>query len=277
MSIWDKPYNQLAFKASHNSYMSKYSIHDLLRWNRDDPSQFGCRGLEIDFTRHSDSSGGTSVNFFQVTHDVGGSGEPLAEYLGYMLSYHVNHRQHDPIFVTLCIKSEDGEIRTFPEEMDAYLREWFYVPAIFSPGSMLMPGQDLVTSVGERGWPAAKELRDRFVFCLSGTEKWKCFYAQSSPAERLCFADMDISDNQPNPPIATKGDRIVANMNLFSDHYPLWRTAISELHTAGFLVRGYVVNSAELWGKARSANLNVIATDDVAGHAWATVGDAPFA
>jgi hypothetical protein len=42
------------------------------------------------------------------------------------------------------------------------------------------------------------------------------------------------------------------------------------------LVRGYKVNSGDLWEKARVAHLNVIATDEVEAHAWAKVGGEPF-
>jgi hypothetical protein len=162
MSHWDTPYNRLAFKASHNSYQSPYSMHQLLSWDPAQPDQFGCRGLEIDFTRHSDDSLGRSIGYFQVTHEQGGSGVPLANYLGQLLSYHLNHPQHDPVFVTLCIKSEDGSIKPFPSEMDNYLRTWFYAPAIFTPGRMLVPGKDLFGSVEAKGWPTAGELRHHF-------------------------------------------------------------------------------------------------------------------
>lgn len=277
MGHWDTPYNQLAFKASHNSYESPYSMHQLLSWDPAQPQRFGCRGLEIDFTRHSDHSLGHSIGYFQVTHEQGGSGIPLAYYLGQLLSYHLNHPHHDPVFVTLCIKSEDGSINPFPTEMDNYLRTWFYAPAIFTPQRMLVPGMDLFESVQEaQGWPAAGELRNHFFLCLSGTEAWKAFYAESDIGERLCFADKDFPDDQPNPAFFRSGNRIVANMHVLTADFPYWEVAIAELHRAFMLVRGYVVNSAELWEKARAAHLNVIATDEVEGHTWAKVGSEPF-
>jgi hypothetical protein len=103
MPFQDTSYNLLAFKGSHNSYESPFDIHQLLSTTSGNPFEFGCRALEVDFTRHSDSSGGRTASYFQVTHSKGGSGIPLAAYLGYLLSFHVNNRAHDPIFVTLCI------------------------------------------------------------------------------------------------------------------------------------------------------------------------------
>lgn len=276
MSFWNTPYNQLAFKASHNSYLSAYDLHRLLSWDNSRPSDFGCRGLEIDFSRHSDSSGGRSIGFFQVGHPEGASGPPLALYLGELLSYHFNNRGHDPILVTLCIKSQDGPVDVFPQELDAYLEEWFYRPAIFSPGNLIVQGLDLVSAVRSKGWPLAEDLRDRFILCLSGTKEWKAQYANSSPPFRLCFADLDFSDDTPNPVIPETGNRIIANMNLFTDHFHYWKYAVPQLRRQSFLVRGYVVDSAELWAKARSAEVNAIATDDVQGSHWASVGSSLF-
>jgi Phosphoinositide phospholipase C, Ca2+-dependent len=275
MSHWDTPYNRLTFKASHNSYESPYSMHQLLSWDQTQPYKFGCRGLEIDFTRHSDDSLGRSIGYFQVTHKQGGSGLPLAYYLGQFLSYHLNHPQHDPIFITLCIKSQDGSIEPFPQEMDNYLRTWFYEPAIFRPKKMLVKGMDLFRSVEANGWPSGGEIRNHFFLCLSGTEAWKAFYADSDIEQRLCFADIDFPDDQPNPAFFRSGNRIIANMNVFTDDFPYWKIAVTELHRAGMLVRGYRVNSHELWGKSLVAHLNVIATDDVESK-WANVGSEPF-
>ncbi len=278
MNYLNVPYNQLTFKASHNTYQqTKYDFHQILSWDAKKPSDFGCRGVEIDFDRHSDSSNGRSLNYFEVTHSTSYAGPPLASYLGYLLSYHFNNPGHDPILVTLCIKSTVGSVNVFPQEMDNYIREWFYPPLLFSPARLLVRGDDLVTSIARRGWPKAKELRDRFVFCLSGTEKWKSYYSKHHPRERLCFADVDVPGKKPNPVIAATGTRIFANMELVAKDFKFWRVAVSELHERNFFVRGWDLNAAKVWDDARSAKVNAIATDRVYGHSWATVGPAPFA
>ncbi len=277
MSFSATPYHQLAFKASHNSYQTGYSMQELLSWRPKHPSEFGCRGLEIDFARHSDASGGRSEMFFQVTHDQGGDGLPLAHYLRQMLDWHVENRDHDPVFVSLCIKSEDGPVKVFPDEMDLYLRTWFDASAIYPPSQMITQNLDLVGYVRENGWPKMKDLAGCFLMCLSGTEKWKSLYADTLPAERLCFADQDFADNQAHPKIPLAGNRAVANIHVFTEDFHALRQAASKFRRANFLIRGYQVNSGELWEKVRTAKLNAIATDRVAGHAWAAVGDQPFA
>jgi hypothetical protein len=65
-------------------------------------------------------------------------------------------------------------------------------------------------------------------------------------------------------------------MHVLTADFPYWEVAIAELHRTFMLVRGYVVNSAELWEKSRAAHLNVIATDEVEGRTWAKVGSEPF-
>lgn len=277
MPFEDTPYNQLALKGSHNSYESPYDLHQILSTTAGTPFEFGCRAIELDFARHSDASGGRTASYFQVTHSKGGSGVPLAAYLGYLLSFHLNNPGHDPIFVTLCIKSEEGDIDVFPDEMDSYLREWFSEQAIFPPSMILAAGKDLLQSVNAGGWPTLKQMQGRVIFCVSGTEAWKSFYAGLSPATRLCFADLDFSDDESHVKRPADGNRIVANLNLFTDHFPRWKLATEELHRRGFLVRGYVVNSPTLWQLARDSQVNILATDQVRGTTYASVGTEVFA
>ncbi len=278
MGFLSTPYNHLAFKSSHNSYESPYDLHELLATDFKDVSNFWCRGVEIDFARHSDGSGGRSASYFQVTHDKGGSGSPLASYLGYLLSWHLNNPDHDPIFVTLCIKSTDGDLTLFPDEFDTYISEWLTTGFLFKPSAILEQGDNLLNSVNRKGWPILGDLKGLMILCLSGTEDWKSYYSKTSPADRLCFADFLVPDNSPNPEVPADGTRIFANMNLFSDDWAKWQTAVATLRSAGYMVRGYVLDSETLWKKALAAKVNVLATDDVQGTGWATVGlQPPFA
>ena len=271
-------YNGVAFKASHNSYERDEDIHAQLLWDPDEPWQGGCRGLEIDINRHSDASGGTSARYFQVSHNRGGYGTPLAAYLGYMLSWHLADPGHDPVFVDLDIKSESGDASLFPGEIDTYLIEWFDAALIYTPGKLLLkePTLDLVAIVQKYGWPTLADLKGKFLFCLSGHDPWKKLYAETDPGGRLCFADFKVSDTDKSSPV-TSGYRVVANLDLKSDHYDNWKTLIPKLRAQAFLVRGYVLNSSELWSRAQGAGVNVLSTDKVKNHDWAKVGDEPFA
>jgi hypothetical protein len=269
-------YNNLQQKGSHNSYQRDEDIHQQLAFNMAKPYQCGCRALEVDFARHSDSTHGRSANYFQVTHDQGGDGIPLAAYLGYLLSFHLATPMHDPIFVTLCIKSSQGNRSVFPDEMDAYIREWFDPRLLFTPGALMNGFPNLAASIQRSGWPGIAKLAGRFIFCLSGTEKWKSMYALTDPTARLCFADRDLVDTTVAAPIDEFESRVVVNMNLFSDDVSHWPDCVAQLRQANLLVRGYVLNSKSLWNHALDAGVNILATDKVSNYKWATVGPSPF-
>jgi hypothetical protein len=277
MTYGGVPYDRLSFKASHNSYDRDEDIHLQLAWDLTEPGQSGCRGLEFDINRHSDTSGGTSARYFQVSHDQGGEGPPLAAYLGYLLSFHCNDQCHDPVLITLDIKSEDGAIDVFPVELDTYLGEWFDTCLLLRPAELLRDrALDLCANVARSGWPPLDECRGRFIFCLSGTESWKAFYAGEQPFERLCFADVDVADDDRDVRPLT-GHRAIANMHVFSDDFDVWRTSVRTFREARQIVRAYEFNSSGIWSKGMAAGVNVLATDQVRGHGWAGVGPEPFA
>ena len=273
------PYDRVAFKASHNSYQRDEDLHVQLVWDAARPWQSGCRGLELDVTRHSDSSAGTHLSYFQISHDKGGSGPPLGAYLGYLLSFHANHPNHDPVFLTVDVKSESGSRAKFPKEIDSYLREWFDASLIWTPADMLArsrASRDLCAAVARAGWPSVGELRGKFLFCLSGNKDWKRVYADDNPKQRLCFADRDVSDDDPNVAACT-GNRAIVNMHLFTADHGVWSVTIPRFHLARQLVRGYELGSSGLWSKALAAGVNVLATDQVRGRTWAHVGTEAFA
>jgi hypothetical protein len=277
MSYENLCYDQLAFKASHNSYERDESLLEQLQWNEVDRYNGGCRGLELDITRHSDSTGGTSASYFQVTHDQGGNGPYLSTYLKDLLAYHDSDLEHDPILVSLDIKSKEGSVTAFSDEIDNYLTAFFDKFLICTPGQM-MPDEslDLVANLKKTGWPLLSDLRGKFLFCLSGTEAWKSNYAVTDPRERLCFADFGVDDDDTETPV-TSGPRAVANLHLSSDDYSKWKKLVPSLRAQRFLVRAYVLNSNSLWDKAQTAGVNVLSTDKVSDYDWAMVGTEPFA
>lgn len=270
-------YNDVSFKASHNSYQRDEDIHEQLQWDALNPAQGGCRGLEIDITRHSDATAGRSVMYFQVSHDQGGTGIPLAAYLGYLLSFHIAAPLHDPIFVTLDIKSQAGSVAVFPGEIDTYIREWFDPSVLFTPDQFLRRARgDLGMAVTELGWPTVGQLRGQFLFCLSGTEAWKAFYSSAQPNARLCFADLDVDDNDGAFQPSRGGHRVIINSHLYSNHFGAWQTLPARCRGTHRLVRGYVLDSSAIWNKALTHGFNILATDKIRGKDWAHVGTEPF-
>ena len=200
-------YHEVSFKQSHNSYDRDEDSHVTLTFHSDDLGNAGCRGLEYDIWRHSDATGGRSVGYFTVAH-TGGGGPPFASYLGYLLSWHLANPRHDVIFVTVDIKSSGGSKEVFPDEIDTYMRVWFNEKLVFTPRHLSPLSDDFVAYVKKNGWPEVDSLRGRFIFCLSGNNDWKSYYAKTNARRRLCFADADFDDSK-RATVPTRGQRII--------------------------------------------------------------------
>jgi hypothetical protein len=269
-------FHRLQFKASHNSYDRAGDLPQQLLFNAASPALDGCRGLELDLVRHSVAEGPTDSRYFQINHVAGNTGKHLKVYLDQLLDHHLRAPGHDPVFVTLDIKSAAGPFAVFPDEIDTYLRAHFDPALIYAPGQFLRSAGDLVQNAAALGWSALAALRGKFIFCLSGNKRWKGYYADKDPAQRLCFADIDVTDNQAAEQPPQTGNRIVANFHLFGADHPKWQQSVPRFRAANWLVRGYVLNGSGLWQNALTAGVNVLATDEVSGAAWATVGNAPY-
>ena len=267
-------YHQVSFKASHNSYDRDEPIHDQLIYFPNNPSRCGCRGLEFDIWRHSDAQ----ERFFTVSHDNPNGGYPLAYYLGLLLSYHLNDPQHDVILVTIDIKSSQGSVESFPNELDKYILEYFNKKLLFTP-KMLFHNTNLslCENVIRYGWPEIQTMRGKFVFCLSGTESWKQNYANSTIQDRLCFSDKDVSDNNNDIPIPSTGNFVFFNMHIWTDHYNTWKNTLPKYARKNLITRVYEVDAEPLWNKALDAGASVLATNKISNDPWAKVGNTPFA
>ena len=267
-------YHEVSFKASHNSYERNESIHEQLRFFASDPSRCGCRGLEFDIWRHSNET----ERFFTVSHSNPSGGYPLAYYLGLLLSFHVNQPQHDPIFVTIDIKSTNGSIQSLPQEIDSYFKRYFTEALIFKPSQLFFNRRlSLCENVIQNGWPDTSAMKGKFLFCLSGTKSWKTFYADSGIRDRLCFSDMDIGDNDSNPFVPAKGNIVIFNMHIWTDHFNTWKNTLPLYFNRNLLTRVYEADGEALWNKAQTRSATVIATNKVSGKSWAKVGSTSFA
>jgi hypothetical protein len=279
MSFMSARYHQLSFKASHNSYERKEKVAQQLAWYSNNPSRCGCRGLELDINRHSDGSEGRSRGYFKVSHFSAPFGrDPLAKYLEELRNWHSARPGHHPIFVTLDIKSKSGSVALFPSEIDTYLSTWFGRSLMFSPARLIRdPRKNLCANVIATGWPSFRSLRGKFIFCLSGTESWKSYYASFQSHKRLCFADRDVKGNDSRVRPPTHGTRAIFNLHLYSKHHSHWSAVVPRFRARNLMTRGYVLNGQTLWKRALAAGINILATDKVSNHSWALVANrAPF-
>jgi Phosphoinositide phospholipase C, Ca2+-dependent len=266
-------YHEVSFKASHNSYERDEPIQDQLRFFPNDPARCGCRGLEFDIWRNTHET----ERFFTVNHNSANTGYPLAYYLGLLLSWHANHRAHDVILVSIDIKSDDRSFQSFPDEIDHYIKQYFDSRLIFTPAKLLTDRNlSLCENVIRHGWPDVNAMRGKFIFCLTGNEEWKTFYAGTGIQNRYCFSDKDVPDNNLNLEIHLRDNFVFFNMHVFSDHFSTWKNTLPRFLPRHLITRVYEVGSEAQWNKCQGAAASAMATNQVSGHSWAKVGSTAF-
>lgn len=268
-------YQSLIFKASHNSYDVKQdgkpvSLEKQLYFDSTNPSNYGCRGVELDIWRHSDDP--MTESFFQVSHRNTGD-TPLSAYLNELKTWSNTNKDHDVVWITIDVKSKHGDAGSFPDELDTYLTKYFDTSLIAS-SKILFPNfkndtQKLSDVVAKDGWPTLDQLLNKFIICISGnsTDFKKAYYHQF-PTKRLCLVDSDDFDqlNQSN-------SRVVYNRKSGDVEASKCKTLISQ----NMIIRIYDVDSSEDWTKATNLGANILATNDLTGYTWAKVAQySPF-
>lgn len=277
-------YQNLTFKASHNSYDRNETLTEQITWHSDDPSNCGCRGIELDIWRESsDFVPYESINsdYFKVAHVTPVFGAPkLSDYLAELKEWHNDNPGHDPIFVVLDIKSSHGGFSDFNVALDTYLGEYFGRDLIFKPNELFYSeDKDLCENVIANGWPSVEDesMRGKFIFCLSGNKEWKQEYADTDLKKALCFSDKDESGSDSGLQPPTSGNIIFFNFHVYTRDLNNWSQSIPRFTAKNMFTRAYVANGENLWDNCVTATFSVVATDKVSGHSWCYVNpDAPY-
>jgi hypothetical protein len=271
-------FDQLIFKASHNSYDADETLQQQLTFNPSKPYNCGCMGIELDIWRHSSAYipyQSISADYFTVAHVTPGD-TTLSSYLAQVLQWHNANPGHDIVLINLDIKSSNGGFDNFQDEIDTYLKCWFGEELIFKPG-MLMKNTSLTLcqNVIATGWPSISDasLKGKFMFCLSGNSDWKAQYAATNLRERYCFSDQDESDSDKNLQPPTTGNIVFFNFNVHSNKSSTWMKTIPPFAKNKLITRTYVSNDEDLWNDCIVANVSAIATDKISGHDWCEVSN----
>jgi hypothetical protein len=185
---------------------------------------------------------------------------------------------HDVITVTVNLKNSQLSDTQFPSQFDSYVASEIDRAKLFTPGDLLGGSSDLVSAVRDHGWPTLRELRGKFIFCLTGSQHARTSrYTSASQVDRLCFCDLNIND------AVNKRLTIPRHRNrVFYNFYPLpytyeWKSVIRAIPERElFVIRAYEVNDDGRWKKAIEAGINILATDQVFETTWARVGSAPI-
>ena len=275
----DYPYNQVCFKASHNSYEKKvYGISITQQLDKD------CRGLELDIAQSPDGKK------WSVEHSPDYFADPekqLARYLEELSLWSANNSNHDVITIHLDLKlvNDESDTSSLPEEIDSYIKDNFDREKIYCPGDLMGRKVSLAHGARSNGWPKLKDLDGKFIFCLTGNDVLslkqlaKSNYAKIQPKQRLCFTDLKKKKSQkPNP-----GKRIYFNYD-FSDELPPrskidkknWTKIIqSFVSKDDAILRTYLLNDKKRWERALKSGFNILVTDEI-DEPWAKVGKTPF-
>ena len=265
-----RPFHTVKFKASHNSFeRDERPVTEQLVWSRSQPYQAGCRGLELDL-RESPNLWSWSVHHDEFQGRVDAQ---LVEYLRHLRTWSRFDPRHDVITIFLDLKAQARNRRQFPRYLDAVIEEFLGCDRLYTPAELMGAASSLVGGAMASGWPTLEALRGRFILVLSGDEPTKASYV-SSGRNRLCFADQRLRDGDSLPSL-TDGDRVFFNLNATEDW--AWREPLRWFsRQQGFITRAYVANSADIWNRLLTADVNILATDKVRNHPWAQVGEQPF-
>jgi hypothetical protein len=264
--VYDLPYNQVSFKASHNSYDRDEPFIEQLDWNSTQPWQAGCRGLELDINQSE------TGNRWSVGH-VGGYDDDerqLSLFLDELNAWSDRNPGHDVVTLYLDLKSVQPG---FPHWLDAYIQTFLFAP-LYRPADLMGSYDTLELGARYNGWPTLNQLRGKFILVVSGDGDAKEEYAHDNPRARYCFADKDFGQDEA-PHSQT---RVFFNYHLYENDYdewgPVFRAQASRPET---IMRGYVIDEGDFWGDALAAGANLLTTNRVKNNDWAMVSNsAPF-
>lgn len=275
----DYPYNQVCFKASHNSYDTAVygiSISQQLEKN--------CRGLELDIAQSSDRKKWSVAHNLRYFDNVD---RQFARYLDELNTWSSKNSGHDVITVHLDLKLviDESNTSSFPEQIDEYIQNNFDLAKIYCPSDLMGKKVSLAHGARTYGWPKLKELDNKFIFCLTGNDLFnpkqpaKTHYANTQPKKRLCFSDIRNNKNKKPSP----GKHIYFNYDFRKVIPP--RSKIDEKNwpdvikpfvgKSDVITRGYLLNSKKSWDKALKSGFNILVTDEIS-EIWANVGSDPF-
>jgi len=263
-------YNEVSMKAAHNSYQRDETLIEQITWNPGRPYNGGCRAIELDIAQ-SPSGEAWSVGH-QESYDR--YYRQISVFLSDLLSWSNDNPTHDIITLHLDLKHVNSG---FPDQLDKYISSRL---SPCGPGKIFSPGYFLSQSSGPLsqavlnvGWPTLAELKGKFLICLTGNATAKAVYSSTNPAQRLCFTDRDVDQDK----VPCSDSAVFFNYHLFWNERSKWSSIFrSVADQPNVVLRGYELDSKDMWNEASASGLNLIATNMINDQSWASVGNEPF-
>ena len=254
-------YNLVRFKAAHNSEeRDEVPIHKQLATDSSTYQQH-CSGLELDI--HS--------NWEVYDNPFDTSKKKLVSYLQDLSTWSAANPGHRVITVFLDIKGSWKSL----DSVDTYLKQHF-TGKIYTPGDLARDSKTLQKAVQTTGWPTLASLKGKFIFCFTAeSNSLKASYASKADGtvdtSRLCFCAARDLGSYAN--YVFYNLHVCRGTALASEEYSLSDVALlGKLADRHFVSRIWILNSGGIWSDALRTSANILVTDKVSNHSWATVG-----
>jgi hypothetical protein len=254
------PLNKVQFKGSHNSLRLSLPLYQQLALN---PPEWSCHSLELDLVQ-SESGDALGVSHLGSYSDRVATLEVV---LRELKSYSTYHKGHHVVLVWLDMQPNSmfGTDEDFAKLFDSVLEKELGADRIFTPA--------LMKQRAEGDWPTLGELRDKFVFVLSGRgfEEWtKARQSAYEATGNYAFVDIDQRAlTQPAEDLARFKDRHFLNMPINGWIAQTSWDLVSEARRHGKITRGWAAASESRWTQALTEGINIIATEKIVGNGWA--------
>jgi len=238
-------YNQVAQKASHNSYQRKEDMVTQLK-------DFRIRTIEFD--AHSKSAPAGDWLVYHNLKDDSTNCRLLTECYSKVLAFHKSEPDHEVVTIFFDV---DGFNEKGHSKSDFYA----LIERSFPKGSIVKPAdlmaacasattlQESVTRPG-CGWPKLQDLRGKFIFVVTGapeTPRKLGYDIRKDPVFISC------------PEIKPKMMTSVPDMVFFNMAGP--NPLAQSVKQAGFVSRCYWLNREKDYQKAMNFGCNLLATD----------------
>lgn len=238
-------YNQVAQKASHNSYQRKEGVVRQLK-------DFRIRTIEFD--SHSKAAPAGDWFVYHNLKDSKTNCATLSECYSQVVEFHKSEPEHEVVTIFFDV----DEIHA-----PGHAKADFYalIERSFPKGSVLRPSQlmaacppaktlqESVTMPG-CGWPRLQELRGKFIFVITGDYHFPKALGYDPNQDLVFLSCPEISPDK----LSSVPDLVFFNM---AGPNPLARS----VKQAGFVSRCYWLNRKKDYLKAMDLGGNLLATD----------------
>ncbi|KRX10147.1 PLC-like phosphodiesterase, TIM beta/alpha-barrel domain [Pseudocohnilembus persalinus] len=284
-------YNEVTFKGSHNSYENRVPLNHHLNFNELNPHQGGVLNVEFDLVIDGDSVKFQEQQYkknkkitkwnFSLQHEgpFNKKAMSLEQGLQILNFWSQNNPNHEVITVTIDIKPEAtiGNHKIFQIQLNQQITSVINQDKIFTPLQLQSIFPDLNQAIQIGKWPKLRDLKNKFIFVLSGEDSKKEVFNRRETYNNyiknnnIAFVDIDFRHIKNNQSLFEYTNKIKNRifLNVGGSNENIWNTNyLNEANELGLVTRLYGVNYPSMWLQAIDLKINILATDYVFSHPW---------